>query len=191
MFVFYLVAKWDSDLEANDFKLCDDPFKNKGPWHEVNQAIIHAETFINDRLISRADELFNIRPVDLSDNASLSLNEEFEKFYSHLDMVDEDHETLAQQIKQSCEEYVKKTLVPKLLRLEMIILLQAFNIKGKPIIDLFYTFKNCVRVLREPLEFCFIMGGGFMALFYKVLLLVFNINFVETNRSTVSLYYFD
>ena len=67
-------------------------------------------------------------------------------------------------------EYVDSTMQTDLYKLECIIVLNAFLLKNKPIIDIFYTYDDYGnRVLRKPKDFYRIMGAsGFVAHFYKV-----------------------
>lgn len=126
-----------------------------------------AEREIN-KFLKRAECLFPVKEVDFASQDTLNFNEDIDLLYETLDNVDQQHYLVAKQIKEQCVEYIANVMVPRMLQLEAIILLQAFNVRGKPIIDLFYTYKNKARVLRDPVEFCFITGGGFMSLFYKV-----------------------
>lgn len=155
-------------MKRREFEVLDDNKLRAGPWAEANQFCQELETGIN-RIISRAEKFFPLSPIDFANDTTLTLNDDIEKLYHQLEMVDEDNGLMAHQIWEECERFIEKVGTPRLLTLEVIILLNAFNIKGKPIIDLFYTYDDLEqRKLRDPNEFCYIMGGGFMALFYKV-----------------------
>lgn len=134
-----------------------------------------AERAIN-KFLKRAELVFPVPEVNFANQSTLNFNDDIDLLYQTFDNVDQQHTLLAKQIKEQCEEYIQNVMVPKMLKLEVIILLQAFNVRGKPIIDLFYTYNNKSRVMRDPVEFCFITGGGFMSLFYKV-----NINIQQTS----------
>lgn len=120
-------------------------------------------------ILKQAEGTFHLEPVDFSNPATLSITDDVDNMFKSLRCVDEHHRHLAKCIIGDCEEYLGTVMCPRLYKLEMIILLQAFILKDKPIIDVFYTFKENVRVMREPDEFCYIMSNGFMALFYKVM----------------------
>ena len=58
---------------------------------------------------------------------------------------------------------------PTLLALEIIILLNAFHLKNKPILDLFYTYDSeNKRVLKDSKDFYDLIAGRFMVFYYKV-----------------------
>lgn len=145
---------------------------SSGPINEANQLCLDSEAALNQILL-RCKSSFPVDPIDFSNNRTLTLNEDVDHlFFTNLKDVPTDKKLLARQVKEECENYIESQMLPKLLKLEFIILLQAFTIKGKPIIDLFYTFNNEVRVMRDPKDFCCIMGGGFMALFYKLVYMI-------------------
>lgn len=140
---------------------------NAGPWAEANDFILDAELAING-FLNVAKGYFFIEPVDFSTNETTTLNNDFEQLFHYLDSIGEEHRQLVDHIKTACVEYIDHVMHPRLIRLEMIILLNAFNFRGKPMVDLFYKYNDKARVMKSPDEFSYIMAGGFMSLFYKV-----------------------
>ena len=126
------------------------------------------EKIVNN-LIDKHKGDMHVIPIDLANSETLDINQDFDRLYEQLDPnnISEDHEQQANFLISVIQDEIKK-FIPKLKQLEMILLLNAFNLKGKPIIDLFHKFENKERCMRTPEEFVHIIGGGFMALFYKV-----------------------
>ena len=159
---------FNSDEEKKEFILSGN---NSGPWDEANKFCVNAQNDINYYLL-RAKNVFHIDDVNFGDSGTISLSEDIEKLFKQLSTAEERHNNLIKLITEQCETYFKEVMIPKLYQLEMIILLQAFNLKGKPIIDVFQIFDNETqkRRMRNADEFCYVMAGagGFMALFYKV-----------------------
>jgi hypothetical protein len=152
---------------SGDWIMSADSELNKGPWYEANKFCLDSESYINKK-IELAKQEISLNKMDFSNTECSNLNQDFDKLYSQLDHVSEDHINVANHLRSTVKDYVNNTMIPKMLSLEIILLLQAFNVKGKPIIDLFHKFEDNKRVMREPAEFAVIVGGGFMALFYKV-----------------------
>ena len=65
-------------------------------------------------------------------------------------------------------QYIENTILQELMALQIFVVIGAFVVDEKPIIDIFYTFKDNQRTKRTPMEFCIIMCGDFMTFFYKV-----------------------
>ena len=107
--------------------------------------------------------------INLANSETLDINQDFDSLYDQLDpkKVSQENRHQAILLKNTLQDEIKR-FIPKLEQLEMILLLNSFNLKGRPIIDLFHKFENKARVMRTPEEFVNIIGGGFMALFYKV-----------------------
>lgn len=155
-----------SDESAKQFIFSGD---SSGPWSQSNDVALFLQIELN-KIVSRSKGTkFHIDDVDFGDSKTLSLTEDIDNLFKQLRGVDEHHRECADSIISQCETFFETVMIPRLFNLEMIILIQAFTLKGKPIIDLFYTYnENNERVLRDHVEFCYIMSGGFMALFYKV-----------------------
>ena len=90
--------------------------------------------------------------------------------FTALNSVDSSNIFSAKQIAQDLQKYIQETMLPKLLKLEVILLVNAYIVKSKPICDLFYCFDELSkqRVLRDSKEFYNLIAGGFMVLYYKV-----------------------
>ena len=110
--------------------------------------------------------------VDFSNTDTSDINQDIDILFNQLDGAGEKNKLAANFIKNQCLEFFK-SMTTKLLELEVIIVLQAFMLKDKPIIDLFYKYENQQRTMRDYTEFCLIVGGGYMALFYKVRVFVY------------------
>lgn len=152
-----------------EWKFSADEIAKRGPWYEANKFCLDLEAHVNDIIEqSTSKGTMHVTSINFGNPDTLDINQDFDILYDQLDHVDEDHKMKAKNLKANVQDEIRKLFIPKLQKLEMILLLNAFNLKGRPIIDLFHKFENKVRVMRSPEEFSNIMGGGFMALFYKV-----------------------
>ena len=113
---------------------------------------------------------YSVHLPEFNDPSSMDLNEDLENTIKSLSNVADIYKREATYIIDSINEYIKKTMLPVLLQLEIIIIINAFlDQDSKIIIDLFYT--NTVeneRILRTPKDFCKIMNSPLMVFFYKV-----------------------
>ena len=110
---------------------------NKGPWFEANKFCLDSATFINMKIADFNKEEIHISPVDFGNNETLDIVQDFQNVYAQLDHVSDHRIFEAELLKKQLKQYLDNTMMPKLRKLEMILLLQAFNLKGKPIIDVF------------------------------------------------------
>lgn len=155
-----------SNKKLEKFEMCVGA--ERGPWYEASDLIFKTERDVNN-LLSRAIGRFPIDNIDFSDKDHLDFNHDFKKLYRQLENVEGSmNSQMASNILSECEQYIETVFVPELLKLEMIIILNAFNLKDKPIIDVFYKYRNEERIMRDAGEFCEIMGGAFMTMYYKV-----------------------
>lgn len=167
--VNYLLASNSSD---ESFKLVDDNVRKGGPWCEANTFILESQNHINE-ILKHALGKFIVKDIDFSCSETLTLNQDLENLFNFLDTVDQEHRNVVNYIKAQLEGYISRFMNPNLLQLEMILLLQAFHFKGKPIIDVFYDYneKN-KRVFRTAERFCGDMESAYMSLFYKLAYLI-------------------
>ncbi len=161
----------NSDKTSFEFLLSADEEEHKGPWYEANRFLLDSEIGIN-KLLAAVKASFPVRQVDFSNTETSNINEDMEFLFKQLDRVEEQDKNVASAISQNCKLYFKNTMIPKLFKLEIILPLHAYNLKGKPIIDLFYKFEKYNgeyrRVMKDYKEFSSSIGGHFMASFYKV-----------------------
>ena len=78
--------------------------------------------------------------------------------------------------------------LPQLMTLQIFVVIGAFVVEEKPIVDIFYTFKDNQRTKRTPMEFCIIMCGDFMTFFYKVWILILHAIICSNCRLCCDLY---
>ena len=100
-----------------------------------------------------------------------NLSSELHETFCALNSVDSSSANLAKHLSLKIQKYVAEKMLPKLLQLEMIILLNAYILKGKPICDLFYCFdtESKQRIVRDTKDdFYNLVAGEFMVLYYKV-----------------------
>lgn len=154
------------------FQCVEKSLQKGGPWCEANAFILESQKAINE-ILKFPQGKFLVRDVDFSCCETLTIDQDLLILFDVLDTIEEEHLHIVLCVKARLKEYIEKVMYPKLLALEMILVLQAYSFKGKPIIDLFYTFnENNDRVMQEPERFSFSMSGGFMSLFYKLAYLI-------------------
>ena len=114
--------------------------------------------------------MFPIPPVNFFEDDTKNLSSELENVFTALQNVDKTNEHMAKHIEQTLRIYIAETMLPKLLELEVIILLNAYILKSRPICDLFYCFDPLTnkRVMRNSKAFYNLVAGSFMVMYYKV-----------------------
>lgn len=143
----------------------------KGPWYHALLFLESTELYIN-RLLKRCEGHFSVRMLDFSEPMSLTLEDDFKMLFQQLQSSPQKYMIMAQNLIEEIGVYIHDVMYHAIRQLELIIVLQSFFVKGKPIIDLFYTYDDQnERVMRKPEEFYMLIGGSFMTYYYKVSLL--------------------
>ena len=103
-------------------------------------------------------------------NDKRNLSNELEASFNALNCVDAKDKLHAKFITQEVQTYIADNMLPQMLRLQMILLLNAFNIKSKLICDPFYCFDTESKKLkmRDSKDFYTLVAGRFMVSYYKV-----------------------
>ena len=103
-------------------------------------------------------------------NDNKNLSSELEVSFNALNCVDVKDQLQAKYIIQQVQTYIEDTMLPEVLKLQMILLINAFNLKSKLICDLFYSFDTMSkeRKMRDSKDFYTLVAGRFMVSYYKV-----------------------
>ena len=141
---------------------------SRGPWYDAIIFLEDSQDNIN-AILKRAQQRIPIRDINFFNDPTRNITSEIEECLKCLENVNQKHEFLAKDIQREILNYVEETMRPNLLTLEMIILLNAFHLKNKPIIDIFYTYDSeNKRVLKDSKDFYYLIAGRFMVFYYKV-----------------------
>lgn len=123
---------------------------------------------IND-IIEKNKNNLNIPTIDFKED-SRDFNDDLKVVFDVLDSLKMNPRWLltASYVEGLLCQYIENTMLPQLMTLQIFVVIGAFVVEEKPIVDIFYTFKDNQRTKRTPMEFCIIMCGDFMTFFYKV-----------------------
>ena len=142
----------------------------KGPWYEAVNFLESSQFDINTICGKFSSEL-DVPLVNFFEDGTRNISSELEVIFSFLNSVDmTSKQHVAAHISLNLRKYIAEVMAPKLKRLEVIILLNAFMLKGKPICNLFYCFDKISKklVMREAKSFYNLVAGSFMVMYYKV-----------------------
>lgn len=129
---------------------------------------MEAQAHING-LIETASIQFPIpERVNFANSKSSDFNEDIQSIFSCLDNVAQRLKPEAAKLKENIAKYLEASFLPKLKRLEILIILSAFVVRNKPFVDLFYVSTQTGRRLKTGKEFVKLFCGSFMSLYYKV-----------------------
>jgi hypothetical protein len=105
---------------------------------------------------------FPLPPVDFFKNEKTNISEDIGEIFNALNSVDSSNIHMAKQIEQDLKQYITKYMIPTLFSLEVILLLNAFILKSKPICDMFYCFDEVTkeRKLKDPRDFYTLIAGN-------------------------------
>jgi len=113
---------------------------------------------------------FPVPVVDFFKDDTRNLSKELEDIFIALNCVEKSNVNMAKHIVQELKNYIEGTMLKSLLKLQVIIILNAFMLKSKPICDLFYCFDAVSkhRIMRDSKDFQSLVGGRFIVSYYKV-----------------------
>ena len=141
---------------------------NENAYLEAINVVLEAQHKIN-WLIEDKTRLFPISErVNFASIETSDFNEDVLKVFSCLEDVAQRFQSQTTTLKESIQEYLENDFLPKLKRLDILIILSAFVVRNKPFVDLFYNTSETDRKLKPGRELAKILAGSFMALFYKV-----------------------
>lgn len=137
-------------------------------YSEAVEILNEAEQYLN-KLIEQDTMLFPIaNKVEFGNPNTSDLNEDVLAVFRCLEKVAEKWSVKACDLKDKIANYLNDTLMPKLKCLDILIVLSAFFIRNKPIVDLFTITTDGVRKYKTGREFVKLVSGSFMSHFYKV-----------------------
>jgi hypothetical protein len=151
--------------------ICDE-LSGNGPWMEAILCLQKCQEEINEILLPLRSK-FPLSQVDFFENDERNISSELADIFENLQNIiksGNQNQFLAKQAIVDLKTYIKEKMVPNLLKLEIILIINAFLIKNKLIGDIFYCYdENKRRVLRDSKDdFYHIVSGPFLSLFYKV-----------------------
>ena len=162
-----------------------------GPWKIAIELFAKFQNYIHEMINDATKGKFAVYLPNFSNQGTMDFNEDIEKTIDSLNSASEKDRIAANYLIEKINDYIKKTMLPELFKLEIIIIIaNAFLLKDKPIIDLFYTYTvENERILRKPKDFCKIMNSPFVVLFYKVSGYIFILNASLLQAHNIYIYY--
>ena len=161
-----------------------------GPWKIAIELFAKFQNCIHEMINDTTKGKFAVYLPNFSNQGTMDFNEDIEKTIDSLNSASEKDRIAANYLIEKINDYIKKTMLPELFKLEIIIIANAFLLKDKPIIDLFYTYTvENERILRKPKDFCKIMNSPFVVLFYKVSGYIFILNASLLQAHNIYIYY--
>ena len=179
----------DEDSKELQLKFASND-KYYGPQSLAINEIDKLEESVNTIIMEANKSSYSIHLVDLGSNNSNNFNEDMEHVYSSLESMrlTDNKKTIAESLKTKLDAVIEAAVI-KFQKLDFFIFYSAFLCNGQPIVDIFYKTENNKRILRPSREFALVVGGSFMAMYYKVAnIIYFRLNIFYSSIFVVNIF---
>ena len=179
----------DEDSKKLQLKFASND-KYYGPQSQAINAIDKLEESVNTIIMEANKSSYSMNLVDLGSNNSNNFNEDMDHVYSSLESMglSDNKKIIAESLKTKLDAVIEAAVI-KFQKLDFFIFYSAFLCKGQPIVDIFYKTENNKRILRPSREFALVVGGSFMAMYYKVAnIIYFRLNIFYSSIFVVNIF---